>query len=83
MTHELKTWTREYQAVLSGQKRHEVRNNDRRFQPGDTVLLREWEPGGLGYTGFQKSFIVGHVTSGPSWGLPEDLVVFTLLDAAP
>lgn len=88
MRHELKTWPAEFQAVLDGRKRHEVRRNDRNFQEGDEVLLREWKPGDeawvlpelRGYTGMQKTFVIGHVTAGPSWGLPEYLVVFTLIE---
>ena len=92
--HELKTWPEEFQAVLSGQKRHEVRRNDRNFQPGDEVVLKEWDKSLLrpiaeavqdnqrtGYTGMQKTFFIGHITAGPSWGLPAGLVVFTLLEA--
>lgn len=78
--HELKTWEREFRAVLEGQKRHEIRINDRDFRPGDTVVLKEWETRGIGYTGFETAFTIGHVTKGPSWGLPDDLCVFTLLE---
>lgn len=84
-THEVKCWPAEFAAVRSGQKRHEVRRNDRDFRDGDEVLLKEWRPSAevgvpAGYTGEQLLYTIGHVTTGPSWGLPEDLCVFTLLD---
>lgn len=44
MTHELKIWPQYYCRVADGSKTFEVRNNDRGFQPGDTVVLREWDP---------------------------------------
>jgi hypothetical protein len=82
--HELKTWPDEFQAVLDGKKRHEVRRADRAYQTGDTVLLREWEPRYRDapncYTGRETIFTIGHVTAGPSWGLPEELCVFTLIE---
>jgi hypothetical protein len=43
-THELKIWPVYYQAVKSGQKTFELRNNDRGFQKGDRVILREFDP---------------------------------------
>lgn len=42
--HELKTWPKHFLHVYMGTKRFEVRNNDRDFQVGDLLHLREWEP---------------------------------------
>lgn len=44
MNHELKIWPQFYAAVKDGRKTFEVRENDRAFQAGDTVTLREWDP---------------------------------------
>lgn len=44
MIHQLKIWPCYYQAVESGDKTFEVRNNDRAFQKGDTVELLEFDP---------------------------------------
>lgn len=44
MKHELKIWPQYFCRVADGSKTFEVRNNDRGFQPGDTVVLREWDP---------------------------------------
>jgi hypothetical protein len=44
MKHELKIWPQYYCRIEDGSKTFEVRNNDRGFQPGDEVVLREWSP---------------------------------------
>lgn len=42
--HELKTWPVYFQRVWKGEKTFEVRLDDRGYQKGDTVVLREWDP---------------------------------------
>lgn len=42
--HELKIWPVYYQAVRNGSKTFELRKNDRGFQKGDRVVLREFDP---------------------------------------
>lgn len=93
MKHELKIWPQYFSAVESGLKTFEVRKNDRGFQAGDSVQLREWNPeideydndpfGGSmntpkGYTGRRVEFTIGYV-------LPIDAerVVFSLLKEQP
>lgn len=44
MEHELKIWPQYYKRVADGTKTFEIRENDRGFQQGDTVILREWNP---------------------------------------
>lgn len=44
VTHELKIWPQYFCRVADGTKTFEVRKNDRGFQPGDAVWLREWDP---------------------------------------
>lgn len=43
-THTLKTWPVFFEAILSEQKRHELRKWDREFSVGDVLRLREWDP---------------------------------------
>ena len=43
-THELKTVPQNYAQAASGAKTFEYRDNDRNFQKGDKVSLKEWDP---------------------------------------
>lgn len=42
--HELKTWPESFEAIVRGEKRHEVRKADREFAVGDELVLREFVP---------------------------------------
>ena len=44
MIHTLKIWPQYYSRVKDGSKTFEIRENDRGFQKGDLVELREWDP---------------------------------------
>jgi hypothetical protein len=88
MTHLLKIWPGEFEAVASGCKMHDVRRADRQFAVGDSLILREFVPSGasdpktresLGiYTGQQILRRVTYITPAGSWGLPTDVCVLSL-----
>lgn len=44
-THELKTWPGPFAALLDGSKTFELRRDDRAFVVGDTLVLKEFDPG--------------------------------------
>jgi hypothetical protein len=76
-THELKTHPPYFGAVLSGAKRFEIRVNDRDYQVGDLVLLREWDPEAGAYTGAVLRRRISYVTEAEGLGLlREGVVVF-------
>lgn len=82
MKHELKIWPQYYCRVADGSKTFEVRKNDRGFQPGDTLVLQEYDPftpydkapGPVGYTGNSLEFKIGYVLP-----IDDERVVFSLL----
>ncbi len=78
IVHELKTWLGPFEAIRTGDKRHEVRKDDRGFKCGDTLRLREWNEAYYKYTGREISVRVTHITVGGAWGLPSDLCVMSI-----
>jgi hypothetical protein len=79
MKHELKTWPEYFEQVWTNNKTFEVRKNDRHFQEGDSVCLKEWSPID-GYTGRELNRKIGYVFRGGSLGgLQEGFVVFSLI----
>lgn len=77
MAHDLKTWPGEFQAVIDGRKKFEIRSNrDRWFCENDKLHLREWDAD-RGYTGRVTCVKVLYIISG-QWGIPADLSVMSI-----
>lgn len=83
MIHELKIHPQYYSRVADGTKTFEIRDNDRSFQKGDTVVLKEYDPKPVnptdkvpkGYTGSHDlTFTIGYIHV-----LTSSQVVFSLL----
>lgn len=82
MVRHLKIWTEYFDAVASGKKTVELRNDDRGFAVGDTLILREWQPStedimntmegksADGTTGRECRVVVTHITRGEAWLQP-------------
>ncbi len=62
--HELKTWPEYYEPVADGRKPFELRQNDRPYAVGDTLLLREYEPVTRTYSGRQVRALVTYALTG-------------------
>jgi hypothetical protein len=60
--HDLKTWPEYFQAVRRGDKTFEIRKNDREYEVGDILRLREWEPRKEDYTGEMIYAYVSYIT---------------------
>lgn len=83
-THELKTDPEVFQASFWGKRDYEIRYNDRDYQVGDTLILRETEFSGeemkqgkpLRYTGLKMTRTICHVLTG--YGLQDGWVILAV-----
>jgi Domain of unknown function (DUF3850) len=92
MEHELKVWSPHFERLADDSKTFEIRKNDRGFQQGDTLRLREYDPAGTHdecsqpackdrrYTGREIHRRVGFIAAGTLFGLQlGEYVVMSLL----
>lgn len=73
--HVLKTHDGPFDASWRGLKPYEIRVNDRGYQVGDRLLLREYLANLEQFTGRWIRLEVTYMTRGGEWGLPENLCV--------
>ena len=64
ITHELRILPKYFSAVLDGRKTFEIRNNDRGFSVGDTLVLKEWDKEKSTLTGRQLRCEVTYILKG-------------------
>lgn len=75
-TYELKTWPAFFQLTWVGEKTFEYRKDDRGFQVGDVLRLREWDPRTKRYTLRVMSVLVTLIVRGEDVpGMPSGYVV--------
>src|SRR5690349_4859693 len=65
--HHLKSWPQFFGPIREGTRTHELRKNDRNFNIGDILVLREFDPAAQTYTGEE---CVVEVTSMTSFAQP-------------
>jgi hypothetical protein len=58
---EKKIWPEFFEKVLSGEKTYELRLADWDCAPGDTLMLKEWDPKTREFTGRELKKRVGYV----------------------
>ena len=78
MRHELKIWPDFFKEVASGNKRFEIRKNDRGFKRGDVLYLREWDQETGKYTGSECTRIVRFIMRGPGFGIENGYCVMSI-----
>lgn len=61
MTHELKIWPEYFSAVREGIKTFEYRLNDRNYQVGDILVLKEYLSESKEYTGREVSVVITYI----------------------
>lgn len=82
MTHELKILPEYFEAVVTYKKTFEIRKNDRNFNVGDKLILKEWYHGR--YTGREVERWVSYIYHGDgTFGLSEGFCVMALKRSAP
>ena len=75
--HELKILPEYYDAVRCGDKRFEIRKNDRDFHTGDILRLKEWD--GKQYTGEELDAVVRYIYHGiDEYGLAEGYCIMSI-----
>lgn len=81
MQHKLKCPTPYYTAIVRGEKRFDVRRDDRGFQKGDHVLLEQYEAG-VGYicdpednVPFSVERKIQYILTGGQYGIEPGYVV--------
>lgn len=82
MEHKVKILPEYFERVLEGLKTFEIRNNDREYETGDTIILQEWDSE-QEYTGREITKIIGWLTKDEELAVSEGYVVFSLLDKTP
>ncbi|KQT89319.1 hypothetical protein ASG49_16185 [Marmoricola sp. Leaf446] len=61
--HEVKSWSEFFRPIAAGERSHELRRNDRDYQVGDFLILREYDPKLGHYTGSVCEALVTSMTS--------------------
>lgn len=56
-----KCWPGPFEDIMAGRKKADVRLLDFECEPGDTLILQEWDPTIEKYSGRELSFTVTHV----------------------
>jgi hypothetical protein len=82
-THELKIWPSCFAAVNAGNKPFDVRENDRNFQVGDMLILREFNPDAEEFTGHAVTRWVSYVLQGGAFGVQSDWCVLGFSELPP
>lgn len=78
MTHELKCWAEYFHEIFTGRKGFEVRKNDRNYQVGDTLILKEWLPNMEKYSGDEVTVKVTYILHGGQFGIEEGYCVMSI-----
>lgn len=62
--HVVKSWPQYFTLMLTGKKKHDMRNmRDRDYKVNDTLLLQEYDPFKGEYTGREARFLITYITS--------------------
>lgn len=68
--HELKVWPQFFRPLVTGERTFELRLDDRGYQAGDVLVLREWDPTTKRFPGYSVARRVIHVQRLHDLGFP-------------
>lgn len=77
-THHLKTINPHFSQIWDGLKTFEIRQDDRGYEVGDTLHLKETDQTGEVYTGREIYVKVSHMIRGGQYGIAQDYVVMSI-----
>ncbi|MCR6515317.1 DUF3850 domain-containing protein [Clostridium sp. LY3-2] len=75
MIHELKILPEYYESVKNGEKRFEIRKNDRSYKVGDLIKLNEFD---RDYTGRSSVYEIIYKLEGGSYGLEKGWCILSI-----
>lgn len=74
--HELKITKDNFDAIVKGQKTFELRRNDRNYEVGDILLLRDWDDNLKEFSGLSYRVRVMYILKDvPELGLHPDYII--------
>lgn len=73
--HEIKCWTPYFGAIQRKEKNFDVRRDDRGYQKGDTVILKEWDTKRGVLTGNDEHRKIKFILTGGQFGIEPGYVV--------
>lgn len=79
--HNIKCWPDIFEELRAGRKTAEFRYNDRGYQVGDTLLIREWDTATATYTHREIMRDITHVLDG-GFGMPAGYAMLSLATPA-
>ena len=74
--HELKTYPHYFKQSIEGKKLFEIRLNDRNFQVGDIVILKEWD--NIKYSGRELRGVIKYILDDKFIGIAKGYVALSL-----
>ena len=74
-THTIKCWSPYFQAIRRKEKNFDVRRDDRGYQKGDTVVLREYDQATSRLTGNDEHRKIKFILTGGQFGIEPGFVV--------
>ena len=81
--HSLKTWPEHFELNRTGKKTFEIRKNDRGFEVGDYLALKEWSPIDRKYSGRVLYYRITCLYLGGQLGIQDDFAVLGLSHRVP